>query len=185
MRSEWKNKKRESSGSLFLLPILYLQKMVEERIYDLLEAKFAEPEFADCFLIELSLQAGRMLEVIIDADAGVTFDQCRLISRYLESHLDEHAWLGEDYTLEVSSPGVDRPLKLWRQYPKNIGRTLDITLKDGNSHTGKLLEVREDGLSIEETIKRKEGKRNITEVVTRDIPAAQIEKTIVKITFKE
>ena len=157
--------------------------MVEERIYDLLEAKLAEPEFADCFFIELSLHPGNRLEVIIDADAGVTFDKCRLISRYLESHLDEKAWLGAEYTLEVSSPGISRPLKLWRQYPRNVGRNLEISLQDGSSYTGKLLEVKEDSLSLEETIKRKEGKRNITETVTREIPAAQIEKTIVKITF--
>lgn len=159
--------------------------MVEEKIYDLLEAKFAEPEYADCFLIELSLHAGKRLEVIIDADTGVNFDQCTHISRYLESRLDENAWLGDDYTLEVSSPGVSRPLKLWRQYPRNVGRTLEIVLKDGNQHSGQLLAVHEDHLDLEETVKRKEGKKNITEKVVRNIPADAIEKAIVKISFKE
>jgi ribosome maturation factor RimP len=159
--------------------------MVEEKIYDLLEAKFAEPEYADCFLIELNLHAGKRLEVIIDADAGVSFDQCTRISRYLESWLDENAWLGDDYTLEVSSPGVSRPLKLWRQYPRNVGRTLEITLKDGHQHSGKLLAIHEGHLDLEETLRRKEGKKNITETVVRNIAPDAIEKAIVKISFKE
>lgn len=159
--------------------------MVEEKIFDLLEAKFAEPDFTDCFLIELHVHSGKKVEIIVDADEGVTFSQCTQISRYVESFLDDSLLLGDDYTLEVSSPGVGRPLKLWRQYPRQVGRQLEITLTDDSLHSGLLVSVGETSLVLEETIKRKEGKRNITEKVQRDIPADHIKKAIVKVSFKE
>ena len=159
--------------------------MVEEKIFDLLEIKFAEPEFASCFLIELHVHAGKKVEIIVDADQGVTFSQCTQISRYVENFLDDSLLLGDDYTLEVSSPGVSRPLKLWRQYPRQVGRQLEITLTDDHQYSGLLISVGDNSLVLEETIKRKEGKRNITEKIQREIPADHIKKAIVKVSFKE
>ena len=100
--------------------------MVESKIESLLEVKFQEEEFTDCFLIEVKLHANKKLDVFIDSDAGVTFEKCQKISRYLEQYLDEEGWLGDSYVLEVSSPGISRPLKLLRQYPRNIGRKVEV-----------------------------------------------------------
>ena len=123
---------------------------MEERIRELLDTKFQEQAFQDCFLVELHLHGGNKLEVFIDCDSGVTLEKCQQVSRFLEAHIEENQWLGEKYTLDVSSPGLSRPLKLWRQYRKNIGRTVAATLLDGEVRTGILKEVHEDYILLEE-----------------------------------
>ncbi len=156
--------------------------MIEEHITDLLEVKFQEAEFSDCFLIEIK-HTNKKLEVFIDSDTGVTFEKCQKISRYLEQHIDEEGWLGEKYVLEVSSPGVSRPLTVWRQYPRNIGRKVEVTLNDGLKKTGVLLAVAEQEITIEEKIRIQEGKKKKTKVVQTPVPFDAIRKTVVKISF--
>jgi ribosome maturation factor RimP len=159
-------------------------RTVEERISDLLEEKFQEEGFTDCFLVDMNLNtAGNKLEVFIDSDSGITFEKCQSVSRHLETYLDEEKPLGEKYTLEVSSPGVDRPLKLPRQYHKNIGRKVEVTPKEGKPQTGTLVEVTDFAITIEEKVKIREGKKTRRELVQTLIPFEDIEKTIVKITF--
>lgn len=157
--------------------------MIEEKILDLLEEKFKEEGFSDCFLIDLKLHPGNKLEIFIDSDSGVTFEKCRIISRHLEHHIDESGWMGGKYVLEVSSPGVGRPLKFLRQYPRNIGRKVEVSLREGPTVTGMLVSVDEHSITIEEKVRIKEGKKKKTEIVQTTIPFEEIEKTIVKVTF--
>ncbi|MCB0581270.1 MAG: ribosome assembly cofactor RimP [Phaeodactylibacter sp.] len=157
--------------------------MVESKIRPLLDEKFQEDEFADCFLIEVQLHADNKLEVFIDSDTGVTFEKCQKISRYLEQFLDEEGWLGDQYVLEVSSPGIARPLKLRRQYPRNIGRRVEVSLNEGGSKEGILLAVGEADITLEEKIRVKEGKRKKTQVLQTRIPFEDIKKTVVKVSF--
>ena len=156
--------------------------MIEEKITELLEQKFQEEEFADCFLVELKLNQQK-LGVFIDADSGITFQKCQQLSRYLESYIDTENWLGEKYILEVSSPGVGRPLQLKRQYAKNVGRKVEVSLTDGSKQEGQLIAVKETGVTIEFKQRIKEGKKKKTETVQKEIPFTEIQKTIVKITF--
>jgi ribosome maturation factor RimP len=156
---------------------------LEGVIRQLLEEKFREQEFSDCFIIEISLSAARQLSVFIDSDSNITFEKCRKISRYLEQHLDEEGWLGEKYVLEVSSPGVDRPLKFLRQYRKNIGRKLKVKLLDGSKYTGRLTAVEGETLLIEEKVASPgKGKKKILKET--EIPLDQIKKATVIISFK-
>src|SRR5690625_6104146 len=67
------------------------------------------------------------------SDSGMTLAKCQAFSRHIESYLDETLVLGEKYELDVSSPGLDRPLKLVRQYHNNIGRDLKVWLEDGTT----------------------------------------------------
>ncbi len=157
--------------------------MVEDKITALLKDKFREDAFSDCFLVDLKLHAHNKLDVFIDSDFGITFEKCQQISRYLEQYLDEEQWLGEKYVLEVSSPGVSRPLTMWRQYPRNIGRKVEVKLKDGDKRSGTLTEVEEDLIVLEEKVRKKEGKRKKTEIVETEISFNSIEHTKVKITF--
>lgn len=157
---------------------------MEAKIYDLLEEKFAEEDFTDCFLIELKLHANNKLEIFLDSDTGITFDRCRKISRYLESYLDESGWLGERYTLEVSSPGVSRPLQLLRQYPKHIGRKLKVKLKDGSELEGTLTDVGEDQITLERKVVERQGKRKKHLKINTEIPFEDIEGSLVQISFK-
>jgi ribosome maturation factor RimP len=157
--------------------------VIEEKIQTLLQEKFQEEAFADCFLLEIKAGANKKIEVFLDSDSGITFDKCQKISRFLEEHIDANGWLGDTYTLEVSSPGVSRPLEQWRQYPRNLGRTLEITLQDKSVRSGVLTAVHPDHILLKEEIKTKEGKKTSIERVETAIPFAHIAKAIVKISF--
>ena len=91
--------------------------------------------------------------------------------------------MGEKYTLEVSSPGVTRPLKFARQYPKNINRTLQVKLKNGTQKEGILKAVSDLDISLEEKIKVQEGKKKKTQTIISTILFENIKETKVKITF--
>ncbi|MCB0631079.1 MAG: ribosome assembly cofactor RimP [Saprospiraceae bacterium] len=157
---------------------------MEAKIHDLLEEKFAEDEFADCFLIELKLHPNNKLDVFVDSDTGITLERCQKISRYLEAFLDESGMLGEKYILEVSSPGVSRPLQLLRQYPKNIGRKLKVKLKDGSEVEGVLETVNEQTITLERKIVEKEGKKKKRLTVSTAFPFEEIREALVQVSFK-
>jgi len=156
---------------------------IEEKIHELLAAKFQEETFQDCFLVEFNLHNGNKLEVFIDSDSGLTLDKCQRISRYLEAHIDEEGWLGEKYVLEVSSPGLGRPLKLKRQYLKNIGRKVEVTLTNAEVKTGVLKAADESAITLEEIVVITVGKKKKKETVQTEIPFDNIKKTMIIISF--
>jgi len=115
--------------------------------------------------------------VIVDGDHGVTIDVCANLSRGLSALLDEQNVLDNAYTLEVSTPGVDHPLRMMRQYYKNIGRQFKVHLKDKSIVQGKLEEVSDEKLTIRRVINKKESQ--LTEV-----PFDEVEKAYVMVSFK-
>ncbi len=145
---------------------------ITQRIRTLLQDLFAGGPLSDCFVIDIAQNGSRAYTVYIDSDTGVTFEKCTQVSRYLEKHLDEAGVLGGDYVLDVSSPGVDRPLMLWRQYPRHTGRHLIVTLKDGGKHEGQLTEVGMETISLQ-----------IDKAQILNIPFSEIEKSLVQIRF--
>lgn len=157
---------------------------IEEKLNTLLATKFQEEDFKDCFLVDFELPSPTRLEVFIDCDSGMTFEKCRKISRYLEAAIEEENWFGEKYTLDVSSPGLSRPLKLKRQYHKNIGRGLNVTLEDGSVKNGKLLKVEDGAITIEEIVIVKEGKKKKKQEVQTELPFSRIKKSLIEISFK-
>jgi ribosome maturation factor RimP len=155
-----------------------------EQISQLLEEKYATDEiFADCFTVDIELKAGQKLNIFADSDSGMTFEKCQKLSRYLEQHIDAHGWLGEKYVLEVSSPGITRPLKFLRQYLKNVGRQVEVTLLDKSTTAGLLLSADESGMVLEQQVIEKDGKKKVTVTIQTPVPFDQIEKTVVKIIF--
>jgi ribosome maturation factor RimP len=155
-----------------------------EKIAQLLEEKYADDEaFADCFTVEIELKPGQKLYVFADSDSGMNFEKCQKISRYLESHLDANGWLGDKYLLEVSSPGIGRPLKFLRQYHTNIGRTVEVTLKNKSRQTGLLKSADETQIILVQKIKVQEGNKKKEVEKELAIPFEQIEKTCVKLLF--
>jgi len=130
---------------------------IERTIRELLEEKFQTEEYKDCFVVEIRMGKNAHIQVFMDCEQGVDLEKCGQISRHLEAWLDESQVLGEKYTLEVSSPGVDRPL-IKRQYPKNIGRHIQIKRTDGDTVTGKLVQVDETRVGIEWEGAKKETK---------------------------
>lgn len=157
---------------------------VTERIARLLEEKYATDEhFADCFTVDIELKPGQKLYVFADSDSGMTFEKCQKISRHLESHLDANGWLGDKYLLEVSSPGLGRPFKFLRQYRNNLGRDVEVTLKDKTRQTGLLKAADETQVVILQKVVEREGNKKKEVEKETAIPLEQIEKTIVKLAF--
>ena len=118
------------------------------------------------------------LSVFIDTDEGVNFTKCQKLSRKIESYLDESQVLGEKYILEVSSPGISRPLKFNRQYPRNVGRKIVCKLKNGEKLEGTLQEVGDEVIKVERKLKKKE-----KEII--EIEYNQIESSKIKISFEK
>ncbi|MFB6825572.1 ribosome maturation factor RimP [Streptomyces virginiae] len=101
--------------------------------------------------IEMS-RAGkrRMLRIIVDSDEGVELDACAELSREVSDKLDETDVMGEDeYVLEVSSPGADRPLTEHRHYVRAIGRLVKFQLAEGGELIARILDVDDEGLDLE------------------------------------
>ena len=161
--------------------------MIENKIEALLEKLFTndEEDFQHCFLVSINAGTNNKVEVFVDSDTGVNFGECQKMSRYLESFIDAEGWLGEQYTLDVSSPGIMKPLLLKRQYPKNIGRRMEIVNAEGVKQEGELMEVLEEAIIIEDIVKEKVGKKNVKKTVRTEIPFDQISKAIVQISFKK
>jgi ribosome maturation factor RimP len=122
------------------------------------------------------------VSVFIDGDKGVTIDDCSNLSRALSEDLDNVDLIKDNFTLEVGTPGLDQPLKLKRQYVKNIGRSLRLMRTDKSSLQGRMAEVTEDGIILESETKEK-GKKKI-EINRIEIPFIEIEKAIVMVSFK-
>lgn len=157
-----------------------------EQIEGLLLEKFKEEGYEDFFIVDIKFNAAnKKLEVFIDSDTGVSIGKCAKINRYLQHHIDEAGWLGEKYVLDVSSPGIDQPLKFLRQYKKNVGRKVKVKLLDKSEHKGTLTEVGENSITIAYKVRMKEGKRKKTIEEEQEIAFDNIEKTIVQISFKK
>jgi len=108
------------------------------------------------FLVEVRILPGNNIQLFIDGDQGVTIDKCVAINRSLYKQLEENSlFSGADFSLEVSSPGLDEPLKLLRQYQKNLGRHVEVVLKDGTKKEGKLESATDQGIIVEEKIGKK------------------------------
>lgn len=152
---------------------------VEKRVADLVEEKIADrPEL---FLVEVKMLPNHKLIIHVDGDEGISIQDCVAISRHVGFHLEEENVIEQAYNLEVSSPGVGEPLKLARQYKKNIGRTISVKLNEGKKKEGKLLEVTENNLLIEESVKEK-GKKAVT--IQTEVPFNDILETTVLVSFK-
>ncbi len=108
-------------------------KELEHRVEALISS---EP---DLFLVEIRIKPTNNIKVFIDGDKGISIDKLVRYNRQLYKQLEEeNRYPNGDFSLEVSSPGLDEPLKLHRQYLKNIDRFVEITDKEGNKIEGKL-----------------------------------------------
>lgn len=152
---------------------------IEKRVIELVEEKIADRP--DLFLVDVQMHGGGMLSILIDGDNGVAITDCVAVSRHVGFHLEEENAIEQAYNLEVSSPGLDTPLKSLRQYQKNINRSLSIKLTDGTKKEGKLISVDAEEITIEENIKEKGKKATLVQNV---VPLTDISETKVLVSFK-
>lgn len=139
-------------------------------------------EYPSLFLIDFSISSDYKITVIIDGDNGVSLQDCVNVSRAIEHHLDREE---QDFSLEVASAGATSPLKLARQYKKNIGRTLEVTTTDDQKIEAQLTEANEEEITVEWKSRepKKIGKGKETVIRVEKIPYSSIKKAIVVISF--
>ncbi|HEY1008072.1 MAG TPA: ribosome assembly cofactor RimP [Sphingobacteriaceae bacterium] len=152
---------------------------VEQRVKELVAEKIADRP--DLFIVDVKMQSNGKLSILVDGDNGIGIADCAAISRHVGHVLEEENTIEQAYNLEVSSPGIDTPLHSVRQYQKNQGRSVAVRTHENQKREGKLLEVTDSGIRIEEKIKEK-GKK--AELVENFIPFDQIAETKVLISFK-
>ncbi len=132
------------------------------------------------FLVDVRIKPTNNVKVFIDGDQGISIEKCVQYNRALYKKLEESEFFPTgDFSLEVSSPGLDEPLKLLRQYKKNIGRQVELVLQDGSRYEGRLLEVSEDGIIVEET----KGKNKKKEVINHTFLFDNIKTTKIQVVF--
>ena len=151
-----------------------LIKTLESRTLHLIEAE------KDLFLVDVRIKPTNNIKIYIDGDQGVSVDKLVSYNRKLYRQLEEEGLFPNgDFSLELSSPGLDEPLKLHRQYVKNIGRPVEVVLVEGAKLEGTLKAVTETQVEIE-TVKGK-GKKAVTEL--QAVPFTIIKTTKVQIKF--
>ena len=112
----------------------------------------------------------RLVAVVVDCeDRNPSLDEVTIVSKEVSAILDNHTQMGEmPFTLEVTTPGIDRPLTQGRHWKKNVGRLVKITPKTGEKYIGRIASVNDNAVTIE--IKGKE-----SEISFAEISRAQIE----------
>ena len=127
-------------------------------------------EGSDKYLVNLKVTPDNRIYVDIDGDNGVTIDDCIELSRAIEGQLDRDE---VDFALDVSSAGADQPLKLTRQYRKNVGRELEVVTVDGERAEGTLEDASDEGIVIRTVGTRKQPAETLR-FAYRDIKSARV-----------
>ena len=157
-----------------------MAESIVDKIQTLVESILKDQE--DLFLVDIikkgNDRSGKLI-VLLDGDQGITIEKCSEVSRTVSHFIDEEIELDEPLTLEVSSAGLDHPLKLNRQYVKNIGKNVKVTLNDKSLVEGQIKKVEDASIELEIVIDKK---KKTTE--TKVINFADINKTIVLVSFK-
>jgi ribosome maturation factor RimP len=147
---------------------------IEQMVRNLLDE---DPAY---FLVEIKIKPTNNVKVFLDGDQGITIEKCIAINRALYRKMEETALFPNgDFSLEVSSPGLDEPLKLFRQYKKNIGRPVEVLMKDGIKVAGKMIDVQESAIVVEEI----RGKNKKKEVLQHNFLFDNIKSTKIQTVF--
>lgn len=134
----------------------------------------------DMFLVDMRIKPTNNIKIFLDADKGLPLERCIKVNRALYKKIDEAGLFpGGDFSLEVSSPGVDEPLKLHRQFIKNVGRNVSVTLPDDSVRSGKMIEAGDAAF----TISRTEGKGKKAVTVEDRFPYEEVKSVKVLISF--
>jgi ribosome maturation factor RimP len=151
----------------------------KEKVSELLSEGLKEKP--SVFLIDLTITDAMKIIVSLDGDNGVTLQDCIDISRAIEHNLDREE---QDFSLEVASVGVGSPLKMVRQYKKNIGRMLIVKLA-AQTIEAKLVDANEEFIILawEAREPKKIGKGKETVEKRQEIPYSDIKEAVVTVTF--
>lgn len=152
----------------------------KEKVKQLLDKALEENEHL--FLIDLDFSETNKISVVLDGDLGVNLQDCINVNKFLDSGLE-----GEevDFSLEVASAGISSPLKLVRQYKKNIGRTLKIKTISQGDFEATLSDANEENATLSWSAREPKeiGKGKVTVQKTITIPYSDIKEAVVIISF--
>ncbi len=136
----------------------------------------------DCFLVDVKIAPSRVA-VFIDKPSGITLDECSSLNKHITNTLEpENVW--ESHELEVSSPGMDQPLRVYQQYLRRIGRDIKVITLEGQELKGKLKSANEKGFELMETISRRENKKKVISEELRQLEYSKIKETKLILSFK-
>lgn len=143
--------------------------------------QFLEPLLEeDMYLVDMRIKPTNNIKIFLDADKGLPLERCIKVNRALYKKIEESGmYPGGDFSLEVSSPGVDEPLKLQRQFFKNVGRNVAVTLPDDSIRSGKLIAADENSF----TVSRTEGKGKKAVVIEDVFSYPEVKSVKVLISF--
>jgi ribosome maturation factor RimP len=145
---------------------------IEQKIMALIDP---DPEN---FLVDVKIRPGNNVKVFVDADRGISIDKLAQYNRSLYRQIEESGLFpNNDFSLEISSPGLDEPLRLSRQYLKNIGRYVEVLLKNGIKKEGKLISATDKEIVIEE----EKGNKKKKEVILHSLSYDDIKTTKIQI----
>jgi ribosome maturation factor RimP len=158
--------------------------MTKEKIIELLQPYLEEDRI---FIVEVLATEGKNrqnITILLDTDEGIKIEECASVSRRLAFFIETNELIKDAYNLEVSSPGIDQPLILKRQYVKNIGRDLKLNLIEGGEKVGQLEGVTDEGIVLKEEVKKSKGKKVVEPIESLSIPFGNIKQAKVQISFK-
>lgn len=133
---------------------------------------------SEIFVVDIQIKPGNLIQVFLDQPGGISLDSCVEFSRLIESNLDREQ---EDFELQVSSPGLDKPLKVYQQYVKNVGKKIKIVLLNGDKYTARVMAADPEGVELEAelSVKTPGVKKKTTELKSvrleyKDIKTAKV-----------
>ena len=156
--------------------IMDFRAKVEQLVHEFLETR------KDLYLVDLKISAGDDVTVILDGDEGLSLQDCLDASRAIEFNLDREE---HDFSLQVMSPGLSEPLKLPRQFKKNMGREIEVLLNSDEKIQGEVVAVDDEKVTLVLRYRRPKligkGKEDVVE--NKEIPYTDIKKALVVIKF--
>ena len=156
----------------------------KEQIIELLQPYLEDDRI---FIVEVKTTEGKTrqnITILLDTDEGIKIEECASVSRRFAHFVETNELVADAYNLEVSSPGIDQPLTLKRQYVKNIGRNLKVNLTGGGEKVGTLENVTDSGIVLKEEVKKTKSKKVVEPVADIIIPFETIQQAKVQISFK-
>jgi ribosome maturation factor RimP len=156
------NKGKSDSGGL-QSPLSLIRKMIKADIENTIEQYLLDQPV---FLVEVQVKKGNVINVFIDGDKGVSIDDCVRITRLIESKFDRDI---EDYELRVSSPGIERPFGMKRQYNKYLEREITVITKDNVKKEGILKSISSEGIEMAVKMGKKEKETSMKKILFSDI----------------
>ena len=146
---------------------------IKEQIAELVSGKIKD---SGNFLVEVRTLPGKVVVFIDHATAGMKLEDCIAVSRFLQEQPALES-LFEKNELEVSSPGMDEPLKVLPQFLKRIGKRVSVITFDGRKREGILVSATESGMELEETTEKKSGGKKELVTTLHRIPFSEIKET--------